>query len=130
VPPGRERALALFGRWQLLRLKGFAPQLNRCAGCGAAIRVAPPPAFSVQEGGALCRVCSRGRVGLSRAEFAALNAFLHGDADLAVEWPLPPDAGRRLSRIQEEFAAYHAGLAFKQEGGGLRGGRSGGNEGP
>ncbi len=106
APAGIE-PLRHFASWQVLAHKGYAPEVDRCVSCGA--RVAGEPAFAVAEGGVVCPNCAPGRPRLSRAEYGALQLFVHGDGELASAWRLSADEGRRLDRIREEFAVYHAG---------------------
>jgi DNA repair protein RecO (recombination protein O) len=107
APEGVE-PLRHFASWQVLARKGYAPEVDRCVACGA--HVASEPAFGVAEGGVVCPRCGAGRPRLSRAEYGALQLFVHGDGELASAWRLSADEGRRLDKIREEFAVYHAGL--------------------
>jgi DNA repair protein RecO (recombination protein O) len=96
-----------YASWQVLARKGYAPEVDHCVTCGS--RVAGNPAFAVAEGGVVCPACDAGRPRLSRTEYGALQLFVHGDGGLASAWRLSADEGRRLDRIREEFAVYHAG---------------------
>jgi DNA repair protein RecO (recombination protein O) len=93
--------------WQVLARKGYAPEVDHCVSCGAP--VAGDPAFVVVEGGVVCTGCGSGRPRLSHTEYGALQLFVHGDGELASSWRLSADEGRRLDRIREDFAVYHAG---------------------
>jgi DNA repair protein RecO (recombination protein O) len=107
LPPAGIEPLRHYASWQVLARKGYAPEVDRCVTCGS--RVAGDPAFAVAEGGVVCPRCAPHRPRLSRSEYGALQLFVHGDGGLAASWRLSADEGRRLDRIREEFAVYHAG---------------------
>ncbi|MBA2564664.1 MAG: DNA repair protein RecO [Gemmatimonadetes bacterium] len=97
-----------YASWQVLARKGYAPEVDCCVACGS--EAGGSPGFAVAEGGVVCGRCdARGRP-LSRREYGALQLFLHGDGGLAAAWRFDGGEGRRLDRIREEFAVYHAGL--------------------
>jgi recombinational DNA repair protein (RecF pathway) len=107
LPPAGIEPLRHYASWQVLARKGYAPEVDRCVTCGS--RVAGDPAFAVAEGGVVCPRCAPHRPRLSRSEYGALQLFVHGDGGLAASWRLSAGEGRRLDRIREEFAVYHAG---------------------
>lgn len=101
--------------WQVLARKGYAPEIDRCVACGRP--AGPTPGFAVDQGGTVCARCGAGRAPLSRREFGALQLFVHGDRELASGWRFSGGEDRRLDRIREEFAVYHAGLRPRPAGG-------------
>lgn len=108
LPAASLEPLRHHASWQVLARKGYAPELGRCVSCGR--DVGATPAFAVSEGGTVCARCGAGQPVLSLREYGALQLFLHGDEQLASAWRLSAAEGRRLDRIREEFASYHAGL--------------------
>jgi DNA repair protein RecO (recombination protein O) len=69
--------------WKLLAADGVAPELEACVSCGAP---GPLVAFSVEEGGVLCRTCRRGAA-VSEAAVALLRRILGGDLVAALREP-------------------------------------------
>jgi len=61
--------------WKLLAAEGVAPELESCVSCGSP---GPLVAFSVDEGGVLCRTCRRGAA-ISADAIALLRRTLGGD---------------------------------------------------
>jgi DNA repair protein RecO (recombination protein O) len=108
LAPESVEPLRHFACWQLLARKGYAPEVDCCVACGAV--VGGRPAFVVAEGGVACARCAPGGPALSSREYGALQLFLHGDGGLAAGWRLTEGEGRRLDRIREDFAVYHAGI--------------------
>ena len=108
LPPEGVEPLRHFASWQVLARKGYAPEVDACVACGG--RVDPAPTFAIPQGGVVCARCGVGQRPLSRREYGALQLFLHGDGALAAAWRFAGGEGRRLDRIREEFAIYHAGL--------------------
>lgn len=108
LPSEGVEPLRHYASWQILARKGYAPEVERCVACGA--EAGPRPAFAMAEGGIACDRCAAGRSRLSRREYGALRLFLHGDGGLAAGWRLGKGEGRRLDRLREEFAVYHAGV--------------------
>jgi DNA repair protein RecO (recombination protein O) len=96
----------LAGAWHIVAELGFAPTLDVCGDCHAAL---PPDAtimFSHRAGGALCARCGRlapaGRV-LPPAERDALRRFLRGETGPA----LGDASARAHQRLLREFLAEH-----------------------
>lgn len=58
APKGEEGTIALGGAWSLVAELGFAPSLDECASCHAAIDAAEPVRFHHRAGGVLCRNCA------------------------------------------------------------------------
>lgn len=69
--------------WKLLAAEGMAPELASCVACGAP---GPLVAFSVDEGGVLCRTCRRGAA-VSEAAIELLRRILGGDLVGALREP-------------------------------------------
>jgi DNA repair protein RecO (recombination protein O) len=61
VPDVAVDIVGLRALWRLAASLGFTPSLDRCARDGAPIPADGPVAFSLAEGGALCRACARER---------------------------------------------------------------------
>ncbi|MDQ2891412.1 MAG: DNA repair protein RecO [Gemmatimonadota bacterium] len=102
-------AQALAGAWQLVAEAGFAPVVDECASCHAALDPMQSVAFSASAGGALCESCARrGAVArrLPSAARHALRGWLQGTkgAEGAVIGPLEARAHQRLLR---EFLRQH-----------------------
>lgn len=58
APPGRSATVALGGAWALVAELGFAPSIDECVSCHAAIDLTVPVAFQHRAGGALCAPCA------------------------------------------------------------------------
>ncbi len=56
------KGLELLFKWLLVREMGYRPVLNRCARCGGELGVGRVFAFSVEDGGIICRECRKGVV--------------------------------------------------------------------
>lgn len=69
--------------WKLLAAEGMAPELESCVACGSP---GPLVAFSVDEGGVLCRTCRRGAA-VSEAAVGLLRRILGGDLVGALREP-------------------------------------------
>lgn len=87
--------------WRLLGLEGFAPMLEQCVRCGDSSDrpgpVASPVAFSIGEGGVLCRECAGPEpLRVSGEALALVRSVLSGEvrAALADESPAWGEAGR------------------------------------
>jgi len=59
APPGEAGPVALGGAWCLVAELGFAPTLDACASCHAAIDPRAAASFHHRAGGALCPSCAR-----------------------------------------------------------------------
>jgi DNA repair protein RecO (recombination protein O) len=83
VPDEAVDIVGLRALWRLAASLGFAPSLDRCARDGAPVPAAGPVAFSLAEGGALCRSCARERSATELPEAArhALAALLQEGED-------------------------------------------------
>lgn len=69
--------------WKLLAADGVAPEIDSCVSCGSP---GPLVAFSVDEGGALCRTCRRGAA-VSDEAIVLLRRILGGDLVGALREP-------------------------------------------
>jgi len=106
APLGASGSVALGGAWSLVAELGFAPSLDDCASCHAALDPSLPVAFHHRAGGALCASCARQAPGART---------LPGDARDALRlWlarePSPPldDATLRAhQRLLREFLEEH-----------------------
>lgn len=88
--------------WKLLAADGVAPELDSCVSCGSP---GPLVAFSVEEGGALCRTCRRGAA-LSDAALTLLRRILGGDLVAALREPASP-AGHEVEVLAVRSLEHH-----------------------
>jgi DNA repair protein RecO (recombination protein O) len=97
----------LAGAWRIVSELGFAPTLDACGDCHAALAADTTVMFSHRAGGALCARCGRlapaGRV-LPPEARAVLRRLLHGDPTAA---PLDDATGRAHQRLLREFLDEH-----------------------
>jgi DNA repair protein RecO (recombination protein O) len=98
--------VTLASAWHIVAELGFAPAIDVCGDCHAALDPASPVMFSHRAGGALCARCGRlapaGRV-LPPTARDALRRFL-----LAEAGPSLDDASTRAhQRLLREFLAEH-----------------------
>lgn len=111
LPPGTASrpaldALALSFQLKLLWLAGYLPHLTSCANCG---RVDELAGYSPRAGGAVCRTCAEGAIGLSPAGRAGIEALLN--APLAAAH----DAGLTERDAREALAVITA--SYEEHGG-------------
>lgn len=107
APPGFARAAALAGAWRLVAELGFAPALERCANCHAALDDTEAVAFSHRDGGALCAGCARGRAGVRMVPAAAralIRAWLAARGSASA---LDDASARAHQRLLREFLHEH-----------------------
>jgi DNA repair protein RecO (recombination protein O) len=103
--PDDTRATALAGAWRIVAALGFAPAIDECADCHAALEPDGVVMFSHPSGGVLCARCSRlarGRV-LPAAARAAIRAWLFGEAAALSD----AAEARAHQRLLREFLAEH-----------------------
>jgi DNA repair protein RecO (recombination protein O) len=106
APPQETVAATLAGAWHIVAELGFAPALDVCAECHAALPAEDAVMFSHRAGGALCLRCGRlapaGRKLPAEAR-DTLRAFLQGR-----HAPSLDDASARAhQRLLREFLAEH-----------------------
>jgi DNA repair protein RecO (recombination protein O) len=78
--------------WKLLAIEGVRPQLDVCVSCGLAEPEVTLVSFDMNEGGALCRSCRRGRP-VSADALRITRMILGGQLALALdEAPSPATA--------------------------------------
>lgn len=97
---------ALAGAWRIVSEMGFAPVLDSCASCHAAIAEDAPASFSHPAGGVLCRRCTSlaGTSRLLPAEArAALRAWVAGAPAPVADGP----SRRAHQRLLREFLSQH-----------------------
>jgi DNA repair protein RecO (recombination protein O) len=97
-------ALGLKLHW----VAGFAPVLDRCAGCGSI--EAPLLRFSASTGGAICGACPGG-FGIRPDMIGALDALLR--APLADAPALPGPLAAEVARAVSELHAEHGGFRLR-----------------
>jgi DNA repair protein RecO (recombination protein O) len=98
--------VGLASAWRLLSALGFAPAVDACHVCGAAIPPNEPAAFSLAGGGVVCARC-RTTVSVSRTlppdARATMARWMAGESAA-----LPGSADRRAHvRLLREFLQYH-----------------------
>jgi DNA repair protein RecO (recombination protein O) len=106
--PGRALDATLAGAWHIVAELGFAPAIDVCSACHAAVDPEGRSPFSLPMGGVVCPACASGhrgsRVMPARAR-DALRSWLAGQA-----WSLEDEAdGRAHQRLLREFLAEHLG---------------------
>lgn len=104
VPAAQLPYAALAALWHEIVILGFAPTVDACVRCGAALGARAP--FSVAEGGLLCPRCAQGVGGgaLGPDDLAALRAFTAGSYDVS------PVTGPHLAahrRLLARFVRRH-----------------------
>jgi DNA repair protein RecO (recombination protein O) len=88
--------------WKLLAQQGFRPALDDCVRCGAGGDLV---AFSVGDGGALCRSCQAG-TRITPAALALLRRILGGElVGVLAEGPSP--AGAELEYLANRAMEHH-----------------------
>ena len=106
--PGGAREAALAGAWALVAEMGFAPALEQCASCHAAIPPDEPVMFSHPAGGALCMRCARRLPGsrtIPPSARAAVRRWIAGEPSEELD----EGAGRAHQRLLREFLVEHLG---------------------
>ena len=106
--PATAREAALAGAWALVADMGFAPALDQCASCHAAIPADEPVMFSHPAGGALCMRCARQLPGSHNVPASAREAvrrWLAGERTRALD----EGEGRAHQRLLREFLVEHLG---------------------
>ncbi|HUF27194.1 MAG TPA: DNA repair protein RecO [Gemmatimonadaceae bacterium] len=104
--PGAAREVTLGAAWRLVAGLGFAPVLDVCGDCHAALAPEATVMFSHPAGGALCAACgrmaSRGRL-IPPAARSALRDWLAGASPALAG----PDEARAHQRLLREFLREH-----------------------
>jgi DNA repair protein RecO (recombination protein O) len=101
-------AVAWFARRMIDRL-GYAPELRRCANCGAEL-AEQPASFSAAGGGLLCPRCAPldpGGVDCTTTVIKVLRVIASGDADLYWRLRLTPAVLAALEAVVERELAQH-----------------------
>ncbi len=111
--PARPAALRAF-ELGALREAGFAPRLDVCARCGAAVEAATAArhAFDLAHGGVLCPTCDEGgqeTLPVSREGLAALVRLSRVGLEAALQDPLTPAAGTEAQRLLARFIEHLVG---------------------
>jgi DNA repair protein RecO (recombination protein O) len=103
VAEDRVPAACMAGMWRVVSTFGFAPELEACIRCGAALGSADMARFDLGAGGVLCPACSLSaqgpRVGpLAREQ---LRALVGGATDV------PLSHARQHLMLLADFVAFH-----------------------
>ncbi|MCL7928020.1 MAG: DNA repair protein RecO [marine benthic group bacterium] len=101
APPRTVTAVSVARIWELVRVLGFEPALNRCLSCGREVDDSERARFDTREGGVLCTDCSAAGDLLEPAELAVFRK-LAVDGDIAV-----PAISARHVRLLKEFIRIH-----------------------
>lgn len=104
--PGGAAPVALGGAWCLVAELGFAPALDHCASCHAAIEPADAVRFHHRAGGALCVTCARQAPGARTLPAEARDA-LRGWLGRQSAPPLDEPTLRAHQRLLREFLEEH-----------------------
>jgi DNA repair protein RecO (recombination protein O) len=105
APADQTRAAVLRGAWRLVAELGFAPALDECADCHAALDVDDAVMFSHPAGGALCLRCARlarGRV-LPAGARTAIRAWISDEPAHVADGA----EARAHQRLLREFLLEH-----------------------
>ncbi len=109
--PGLARIRATL---RLLALSGFAPQLERCLGCGGAVVVGASVLLTPAGGGIVCPACAAARGERTIPVTAAAHGFmvraLALSAGQARRLRVSRDAELELSRLLDAFAEARTGV--------------------
>ena len=106
APPGAADPVALGGAWCLVAELGFAPSLDACVSCHAAIDPAIAVPFQHRAGGALCPSCARQAPG-SRALPPEARDAIRGWLGRQGAPPLDAATVRAHQRLLREFLEEH-----------------------
>ena len=106
APPGEAAPVALGGAWCLIAELGFAPALDECASCHAALDPAATVSFHHRAGGALCASCARQAPGSRTLPPGARDA-LRGWLGRQGSPPLDGQTLRAHQRLLREFLEEH-----------------------
>jgi DNA repair protein RecO (recombination protein O) len=106
APLGGAASASLAGAWRLVAALGFAPSLDACAACHAAVPPSLDAPFSHDAGGVLCAACGRlspgGRLVPAAARGAIRQWIRRGDAPA-----LDTREARAHQRLLREFLRHH-----------------------
>lgn len=96
--PDEVRAVALVVNWQVVRILGFTPELDRCVGCGRSLEEGETR-LDFEAGGLACGRCASGGPRLTTSERRELRGLLAGRL---------PDGGPggRQARFLRDFIRY------------------------
>lgn len=106
APKGAAEPVALGGAWCLVAELGFAPSLDECVSCHAAIDPAAPVTFHHRAGGALCGNCARQAPGARTLPPVARDA-IRAWLGRQVPPPLDDPSLRAHQRLLREFLEEH-----------------------
>lgn len=106
--PEQAAAVGLRGAWTIVAALGFAPSLDICAVCGAALEPDAPVRFAHRAGGAVCARCARDVAGARELPASAretIGAWIAGREAAVPDEP----ATRAHLRLLREFLHEHLG---------------------
>jgi recombinational DNA repair protein (RecF pathway) len=108
VSPSRLSRWETYHRAAAAELLGLAPRLEACMACERMLPDGRDLAFSIEDGGLVCRACGPGLRPLTGAEYAILALYHHPDWTLLEELGEPGGDERRVQALVHSFVAYHA----------------------
>jgi DNA repair protein RecO (recombination protein O) len=114
----------------LMRLIGFAPELEACVVCGILWKTiahellenahAPLPGLYFAGGGMICGNCRRSKEStgeeisiLGLKEFHAIRLLMQGDWRLVVSFPIEKKEKEQVHTALYKFAVYHSEIPLK-----------------
>ena len=112
---GREEFAYIFA-WRCLSLLGYAPQLAQCVACRRAPEKGENIAFSVEQGGVLCRDCAARLprvLDLSPGTLAFWKRSLEVNGEALHRIAYTPRARVESRVILSRFIRYHLGRSLK-----------------
>lgn len=99
--PREAAATTIAAGWHLVRLLGFAPELDRCATCGRPLAEDEPSGFDLAAGSVACRRCRPHGRTVAAATRRELRAMTRGHRPPTLtHWPTHRDLFR-------QFLAHH-----------------------
>ena len=102
--------LVLAFQLKLLWLSGYLPHLTSCANCGGSGDLV---GYSPRAGGAVCRACADGGLGLSPAGIAGIDALLRSPLADSGTLGLTDRAARDALGVVTASYEYHGGFRLK-----------------
>jgi DNA repair protein RecO (recombination protein O) len=103
VPEGELPAAVLAGLWTVTEALGFAPQMDPCVRCGAALDSTDVGRFDLAAGGVRCPRCAEGAAG------PRIGPVARGQLARLVVGELPGDLthSRQHLSLVSDFVEYH-----------------------
>ncbi|QGT99978.1 DNA recombination and repair protein RecO [Candidatus Syntrophocurvum alkaliphilum] len=108
---GSNNLILRFYELQLLNELGYKPVVDCCVVCGSKEYSS---SFSLQEGGIVCKGCSKQNktMGISGEVLALLKLFLKNDFNIIARVKASPNALKQLEYFFEKYLEYHLERRF------------------